>query len=252
MAVLAYHRADGFSNTDGDGRYAYYEMGGVPTSKFNGTTTVVGGWSGVYGAYVDAYETEIQSPSPCTLNVLVDYDPATLLLKVKATVFAVDGFANARLRYALAESHMPFQWATLDSLHHVVRKMLPDYLGVVMPVMSPNDTFVDSQSYTLNRRWVDENCYVVVFVQDDSDKSVLRSAKVGSIMPPLYGDANGDGEVSIGDAVFVINYLFRDDVAPDPLASGDSNGDCVVDVVDVVYLINYLFNEGSSPEQGCA
>jgi hypothetical protein len=65
------------------------------------------------------------------------------------------------------------------------------------------------------------------------------------------GDANGDQVVDVGDIVFMINYLFKVGVTPDPLSSSDVNGDCKVDVGDVVYLINYLFKGGPSPNQGC-
>ncbi len=67
-----------------------------------------------------------------------------------------------------------------------------------------------------------------------------------------YGDANGDGQIDVGDVVFLINYLFLGGSAPQPLSAGDVNGDCVVDIGDVVYLINYLFLEGSIPRPGCA
>lgn len=65
----------------------------------------------------------------------------------------------------------------------------------------------------------------------------------------IYGDANGDGDISVSDVVYIINYLFKGGPAPDPLLSADvdCNGD--VNVSDVVYLINYLFKGGPPP--GC-
>lgn len=68
----------------------------------------------------------------------------------------------------------------------------------------------------------------------------------------ISGDANGDQVVDVGDVVFMINYLFKVGVTPNPLSSGDVNGDCKIDVGDVVYLINYLFKGGPSPDVGCA
>jgi len=63
------------------------------------------------------------------------------------------------------------------------------------------------------------------------------------------GDANGDGEIDIADVLYLINYLFLEGSAPDPMGTGDANCDQAVDVADVMYLINYLFIEGSPP--GC-
>jgi CubicO group peptidase (beta-lactamase class C family) len=61
---------------------------------------------------------------------------------------------------------------------------------------------------------------------------------------PSIGDANDDGIIDIGDAVHVLNYLFREGAAPDPLWIGDVNCDEVVDLSDVVCLLNYLFKGG--------
>ena len=61
------------------------------------------------------------------------------------------------------------------------------------------------------------------------------------------GDANGDGMVDVGDAVHLINYIFRGGAAPEPLDAGDANCDGEVNVGDAVFLINYIFNGGNAP-----
>lgn len=68
-------------------------------------------------------------------------------------------------------------------------------------------------------------------------------------LPTLFfrGDADGDGKVTVSDAVYFINYLFRSGPKPAPFQSGDANRDGEVTIVDVIYLINYLFKGGPSP-----
>ncbi len=68
----------------------------------------------------------------------------------------------------------------------------------------------------------------------------------------VYGDANYDQVVDLGDVVYLANYLFRGGSPPLPPVAGDANGDCTVNVGDVVYLVNYLFRGGPAPEEGCA
>jgi hypothetical protein len=63
----------------------------------------------------------------------------------------------------------------------------------------------------------------------------------------IRGDASGDGVIDVSDVVYLINYLFINGPAPDPLEAGDVNCDGVIDISDVVYLTNYLFIGGPMP-----
>jgi len=63
----------------------------------------------------------------------------------------------------------------------------------------------------------------------------------------ICGDANSDETVNVGDAVFLINYVFKGGVSPDPLESGDANCDGTVNVGDAVYIISYVFKGGPEP-----
>jgi len=65
--------------------------------------------------------------------------------------------------------------------------------------------------------------------------------------PCLCGDANGSGAPNVDDAVYCINYIFKDGPAPWPLDAGDANCDHSVNVGDVVYVINYIYRGGAAP-----
>jgi hypothetical protein len=67
----------------------------------------------------------------------------------------------------------------------------------------------------------------------------------------MIGDANADEEINIGDAVYLISYLFSGGPAPDPMGRGDVTCDGLVDIGDVVFLLNYLFGNGPEPPISC-
>ncbi|MEE9442492.1 MAG: dockerin type I domain-containing protein [candidate division Zixibacteria bacterium] len=71
------------------------------------------------------------------------------------------------------------------------------------------------------------------------------------LAPYFCGDANGDTETNVGDAVFIINHIFKSGPVPDPIDACDSNCDGQCNVGDAVYMINHVFKGGPGPCAGC-
>ncbi|MFQ6032269.1 MAG: M20/M25/M40 family metallo-hydrolase, partial [Candidatus Zixiibacteriota bacterium] len=69
--------------------------------------------------------------------------------------------------------------------------------------------------------------------------------------PYMIGDANGDDMINGADVVFLLNYLFLNGPAPDPLGRGDVNCDDEVNIEDVIFLVNYLYIGGPPPPASC-
>jgi len=63
----------------------------------------------------------------------------------------------------------------------------------------------------------------------------------------LCGDANADMAVNVGDAVYMIAYVFKSGPPPVPVDGGDANCDGNPNVGDAVYLIAYVFKGGPPP-----
>lgn len=67
-------------------------------------------------------------------------------------------------------------------------------------------------------------------------------AKFIQIINPPRGDANGSGNITLVDVIYLVNYIFRD--GPDPIPDysvGDINCDSYVTLVDIIALVNHLF-----------
>jgi thermitase len=115
---------------------------------------------------------------------------------------------------------------------HELRQIIEESADQVGDYMYYVDT---GKSYELGHGRI--NCYNAL---------VLASAYTY-----VYGDANGDGVINLGDLVFLITYLYRGGPPPGNLSAGDGNGDCVINIGDVVYMISYLYHMGDPLKRGC-
>lgn len=61
------------------------------------------------------------------------------------------------------------------------------------------------------------------------------------------GDANMNQLVDLSDAIYILNYLYKNGSQPVIFAAADVNLDMIVNVADAIYLLNYLFKEGPAP-----
>ncbi len=66
---------------------------------------------------------------------------------------------------------------------------------------------------------------------------------------PSYvaGDADGNGIITISDAVFLITYIFGGGIAPNPAEAADADCNSLVTIADAVFLITYIFGGGPAP-----
>ena len=62
----------------------------------------------------------------------------------------------------------------------------------------------------------------------------------------ILGDANGDGSVTITDAVGIVNYILGNPSANFNEAAADVNSDGNITITDAVGVVNIILNNGSS------
>jgi len=69
-----------------------------------------------------------------------------------------------------------------------------------------------------------------------------------SIPAFICGDVNGDTDINIFDVTALIEFLYLDGPAPEPLESADVNNDGELNIFDATYLISYLYLDGPAPD----
>ncbi len=106
-----------------------------------------------------------------------------------------------------------------------------------------------------NPEFFDDEAHDIV-VDDDGNVYVTGWSNVGNTeyvtikytySSTVCGDCNGDGNVSVSDVTYLINYLYKGGNPPTPIWKADVNCDHSVDGGDVTYLINRLFKGGHAP-----
>jgi hypothetical protein len=86
----------------------------------------------------------------------------------------------------------------------------------------------------------------VIFTSAEASNSPVTLPVV--VWVYTFGDADGSGYISIGDCVYILNYIFGGGPAPVPIfITGDVNCDRTISIGDCVYLLNYLFGGGPAP-----
>lgn len=82
-----------------------------------------------------------------------------------------------------------------------------------------------------------------------TDSGVYSTGTIHSNCCMKPGDVNNDNKCTVGDAVSLIGYIFRDGQVPCCQGFADVNGDGKVNSGDAVYIISYIFRGGPEPVQ---
>ena len=148
------------------------------------------------------------------------------------------------------DSTYDIQWESISFDDSVKIEYSVDAGATWSPIDSTDDTVY---SWPVPDGTTSDSCLIRVSSLDKGSPTDA-SDYYFCIIDYLPGDFNipgGNGVVDLGDVVFLINYLFKGEGSPDPMAAADVTANCVVDLGDVVYLINYLFKGEDPPLPSC-
>jgi len=164
-----------FNTTENNARINYYGISYVPDFQIDG---IVDGGSGYqfWGIKIDNRDT---LESPLIIDLDGTYDEGTRTGTIEAEVTATDNVpqTNLRLHFVLTESKI--YWPAPNGLkwhNQTMRDMIPDASGEAITI-SQGQTIESSRTFTVDPVINDDNCQLVVFVQSNTNKEVIQSAK---------------------------------------------------------------------------
>ena len=181
LVVVRYHawwpsRSDPFYAANPDensARINFYGADYTPHLWIDGT--VDGGYqSGPWPTYI---QSELNKPTSIGINMQVQYDSTknTGFVYTQISNESDSTHSNLRLFYVITESNLYYQAPNGEDIHNqVMRDMIPNATGKAIDV-PPNQTIYDTAEFTIDPRWNENNCQVVVFVQNYATKSVYQA-----------------------------------------------------------------------------
>ncbi len=183
VAGIEYHSyssGDPFNTPEGAARNTYYGVTGYPTAQFDGEWDQVVGGSNtqtMYSSYLPKVSARMAIQSEFTVEIYGDNTGNNYDITVRVNKVSAYSGSNLKVRFALTETDIPYNWYGLTTIDYTERLMVPDEDGTSVSFASGNEVDV-SLSFVFNSSWVDSNCELIAWIQDDDNKHVLHSASV--------------------------------------------------------------------------
>lgn len=157
------------------GRSDYYGINNTPQARLDGIS--MGQYSSsTWSAQINA---EFKTTHYLDINLENTFDPGTDSGSVTANISLVNALpsSNNVIHMVIIENNVSYVTAPngITSPDDVMRNMITGGSGEAVTIGS-NTTV--TKSYVLNSRWVPEECYVVVFIQNPDTKEVFGVEKI--------------------------------------------------------------------------
>ncbi|MEZ5359356.1 MAG: M14 family zinc carboxypeptidase [Candidatus Zixiibacteriota bacterium] len=223
-----------------------------PYSVTAGDSLIVKVWYAIEDDWDYAYaavSTDGTSFTSLAGNITTNYDPNGENLGNGITgsssgwitaKFDLSGYVGQSVYFRFSyvtDSYVDEEGIYIDDIYpYLVFASETAYTGITE--MSYTFTAQDTGTYFYRVRAIDAEGQIGAY------SSVVETYALANIE---CGDVSGDGSVGIGDAVFLVNLIFRGGPAPISYNASDVNSDGFTNVADAVYIINYIFKGGPAP-----
>lgn len=179
VAIIENHNGDSYTTTASNARNAYYSISGYPTALFDGGSAYVGGSysQSLYPQYLSRYNQKIVVPSYFSIDI-EGTTSGYAEFNITVTIDMVDSYTSSdiRLHCVVTESEIQESWQGQDHLNFVNRLMVPTHNGIQLD-FSGGSVIEQEYNFELDPSWVSEHCELVIFLQDNTNKTVLNASK---------------------------------------------------------------------------
>ncbi len=186
----SYNSSDPFNTPEAAQRTSYYSISGYPTAQFDGEYhEVVGGSNSqsMYSSYHPWVMARLNDPTSFLVDIYGEHTGSLYTITIKVHKVAAYSGTNLKVRMALTESNIPYNWQGQSEINYTERTMGAwGSAGTTATFSGNNDTQTFVNTFQFDNSWVPENCEVSAWIQDDQNKYVLHSNKVmlNDLEPP--------------------------------------------------------------------
>ena len=173
IAVVEYHDNDTYTNQAAITRDIYYGFQWFPTTFYDSNRILIDDWA-TQSVHLQYYNDRMNTPS--SFSVAID---AMLVGNSLSGTVSLDKVAaytgeNITLHVIVTESDIPEVWQGETEVDHVERAMFPDGNGTAVDFSSSDNLEIEF-NFNLGSTWVQENCEITYFIQDNDTKEILQA-----------------------------------------------------------------------------
>jgi len=176
----SYNSSDPFNTPEAAARTSYYGISGYPTAQFDGKyDEYVGGSnsSSLYSSYLPKVNARMAIQTDFTVEIFGDNTGNAYDVVVRVNKVGPYTGTNLKVRFALTETDIPYSWQGQSLVEYCERLMAPDEDGTAVSFAGVTEVDVPL-TFTFDNTWVDSNCELIAWIQDEDNKYVLHSASV--------------------------------------------------------------------------
>jgi len=250
---------DPYYTSEVGARVSYYDISQAPKLLINTNTQWVAGMT------QEIYDSYIGLPTTLGIDIVTAAISLDGNVSIEANINVIEDFAaglTAHIVIVEKTTHGNAASNGETEFNNVMMKMLPDANGTTLDALSTGNTVTVSESYDMNDTFMEEytDLAVIVFVQDDNDKTMIQSEMMDiSILTNIENISRQQNAVKIFPNPAKDNISIRSDLKIEQLIIYNQMGQLVyqtqptdntlnVDVSDLehgIYFIRVQTNEGA-------